>query len=102
MAQSFRNFISGKWVAPTTGAYLDNRNPANPRDLIGRFPDSGKADVDAAVRAARRGFERWSAVPAPARGDILRRVGDLMTERKEAIANAMTREMGKVLTEARG
>ena len=39
---------------------------------------------------------------APARGDVLRRVGDLLTERKEAIARAMTREMGKVLTETRG
>ncbi|MEO8452903.1 MAG: aldehyde dehydrogenase family protein [Gemmatimonadota bacterium] len=102
MAPNFRNFINGKWVAPATGAYLDNRNPANPRDLIGRFPDSGKEDVDAAVRGAKRGFERWSAVPAPARGDVLRRVGDLMSERKEEIARAMTREMGKVLTEARG
>lgn len=100
--RTYRNFIGGEWVPPSTGAYLDNRNPADPDDLIGRFPDSGPEDVAAAVRAAKRGFARWSRTPAPARGEILRRVGDLLAERKERIAEAMTREMGKVLTEARG
>ena len=60
------------------------------------------ADVDAAVRSAKRGFALWSRTPAPVRGDVLRRVGDLLVERKEAIADAMTREMGKVLAETRG
>jgi acyl-CoA reductase-like NAD-dependent aldehyde dehydrogenase len=102
MARTFRNFIGGRWVVPSTGRYLENRNPADARDLIGRFPDSGRRDVAAAVRSARRGFARWSRVPAPARGDVLRRTGDLLTARKEEIARAMTREMGKVLTETRG
>ena len=89
------------WL-PSTGAYFENRNPANPDDLIGRFPDSDQRDVDAAVRSAKRGFALWSRTPAPARGDVLRRVGDLLVERKDAIADAMTREMGKVLAETRG
>jgi len=102
MAKTFRNFIAGEWVAPRTDAYFDNRNPADTADLIGRFPDSDSRDVDAAVRSAKRGFAIWSRTPAPGRGDVLRRVGDLLVERKEAIANAMTREMGKVLAETRG
>ena len=55
-----------------------------------------------AVESARRGFEVWRATPAPARGDVLRRIGDLMSKRKEEIADLMTREMGKPLTETRG
>ncbi len=102
MTKTFRNFIGGRWVAPSTRAYLENRNPADLRDLIGRFPDSGKEDVDAAVRSAAEGFRIWSRVPAPSRGDVLRRIGDLLVERKEEIARAMTREMGKVLAETRG
>src|SRR5438105_12893447 len=102
MAKNFRNFIAGEWVEPSNGAYFENRNPADIGDLIGRFPDSDRRDVDAAVRSARRGFAHWSRTPAPVRGDVLRRVGDLLVERKEAIANAMTREMGKVLAETRG
>jgi aldehyde dehydrogenase (NAD+) len=102
MAKTFKNFIAGEWVAPSTDAYFDNRNPADSSDLIGRFPDSDQRDVDAAVRSAKRGFDLWSRTPAPVRGDVLRRVGDLLVERKGAIADAMTREMGKVLAETRG
>ena len=99
---TFYNFIGGAWVAPSTGDYFENHNPADRRDLIGRFPASGAADVHAAVASAQRGFERWKRTPAPARGDVLRRVGDLMAARKEDIANLMTREMGKPLAETRG
>ncbi len=102
MSKTFQNFIGGQWVAPLTGEYFANRNPANQDDLIGQFPASGIADVEAAVASARRGFERWKRTPAPARGDVLRRVGDLMAARKEEIANLMTREMGKPLAETRG
>ena len=102
MAKTFKNFIGGSWVAPSTGTHFENRNPADTGDLIGRFPDSGSHDVDAAVRSAARGFKLWSRTPAPARGDVLRRVGDLLVARKEAIAAAATREMGKVLAETRG
>jgi aldehyde dehydrogenase (NAD+) len=102
MAKNFRNFIAGKWVAPSTGRYFENRNPADTTDLIGRFPDSGAEDVEAAVRSAREGFRTWSRTPAPVRGDVLRRVGDLLTARKTEIAEAMTREMGKVVAETGG
>src|SRR4051812_24538760 len=102
MAKTFKNFIDGKWVAPDSGKYFENRNPADTRDLIGRFPLSGASDVKRAVRSAQAGFERWRRMPAPVRGDVLRHIGDLLVERKEAIANAMTREMGKVLAETRG
>jgi len=102
MAKTFRNFIGGEWVAPTTGEYMENRNPADWRDLIGRFPKSGPRDVERAVRSALKGFEVWRRVPAPVRAEAMRRAGDIMVRRKEEIARAMTREMGKVLTETRG
>ncbi|MEO5825904.1 MAG: aldehyde dehydrogenase family protein [Gemmatimonadales bacterium] len=102
MAKNFKNYIAGKWVAPTTGRHLENRNPADTTDLIGRFPLSGAADIDAAVKSAQDGFERWSRMPAPLRGDILRNVGDIMSARKDELSDAMTREMGKVLAETSG
>ncbi|MGH7524443.1 MAG: aldehyde dehydrogenase family protein [Gemmatimonadales bacterium] len=102
MAKTFKNFIGGKWVAAASGRYFQNRNPADTRDVIGRFPDSGAADIAAAVKSAQAGFELWSRTPAPLRGDVLRRVGDLLVARKDEIADAMTREMGKVLAETRG
>ena len=102
MTKTFRNFIAGAWCEPASGELFENRNPADTRDLIGRFPLSNAADVDRAVASATRGFELWRRTPAPARGDVLRRVGDLLVQRKEEIADLMTREMGKPLTETRG
>ena len=102
MSAEFRNFIAGEWVEPSTGEFFENRNPARTDDLIGFFPRSGSEDVDRAVRAARRGFEVWSRTPAPVRGQVLKRAGDLLVERKEEIARAATREMGKTLLETRG
>src|SRR4051812_36581467 len=100
--KKFNNFINGKWVAPESGEYFDNRNPADRGDVIGKFPLSDRRDVERAVESAKRGFALWRRTPAPARGDVLRAVGDIMTKRKEEVADAMTREMGKPLTETRG
>ncbi len=102
MPENFRNFIAGEWVAPSTGNYFENRNPANWNDVIGCFPRSGPDDAARAIASAKRGFAQWSKTPAPLRGAVLQRVGDLLVQKKEAIARAMTREMGKVLAETRG
>jgi acyl-CoA reductase-like NAD-dependent aldehyde dehydrogenase len=100
--KTYKNFVAGRWAEPSTGEFFENRNPADWNDVIGQFPLSAKADVDAAVESAKKGFAIWRATPAPARGDVLRRVGDLMAQRKEEIADLMTREMGKPLQETRG
>lgn len=102
MTRQFRNFINGKWIDSRSGKTFENRNPAHWDEIVGIFPKSGKEDVDDAVNAAREAFESWRLVPAPKRGDILKRVGDLLVERKEDLARQMTREMGKVLAETRG
>jgi len=102
MPTKFQNFINGKWVNARSGKTFENRNPANWDEVVGLFPLSDTADVEAAVKAAREAFDSWRLVPAPKRGDILRKVGDLMTERKEELAKLMTREMGKVLLETLG
>src|SRR3954464_2063348 len=100
--KAFSNFVAGKWVAAASGATFENRNPADWNDVIGTFPRSGSEDVEQAVESAKRGFALWSRTPAPLRGDVLRRIGDLMSARKKEIADLMTREMGKVLAETRG
>lgn len=102
MTPTFQNFIGGSWSDSVGGERFDNRNPADTKDLIGTFPQSGTVDVDRAVTAAQRGFAQWSRTPAPVRGEVLRRVGELLMEKKEVFARAMTREMGKVLVETRG
>lgn len=98
----FLNYIGGKWVPAKSGKTFPNVNPADTGDVIGEFQDSGAEDVADAVAAAKRAFDGWRKTPAPARGEILFKVGDLLKKKKEEVARAMTREMGKVLKETRG
>src|SRR5688572_29903503 len=101
-ARSFDNYIDGQWQPATSGERLENRNPADDRDLIGTFPRSAAADAEAAIEAAARASDGWRLVPAPKRAEILFRAAQLLMERKETFARDMTREMGKVIEEARG
>ena len=99
---TFRLFIAGEWVESTSGATFESGNPADTRDVVGRFQQGTAADVARAVRAAEQAGALWRRTPAPKRGEILYRFGALMAENKERLARSMTREMGKVLAEARG
>jgi aldehyde dehydrogenase (NAD+) len=98
----YKNFIDGEWVEASTGQTFENRNPADIRDVVGIFQRSGKADVDAAVGAAKAAFAKWRLIPAPRRAEIIYRAAEMLMERKEDYARDMTREMGKILKETRG
>src|SRR3989454_2549238 len=98
----FKNFINGEWVESRSGKAYENRNPANTEELIGMFASSTVEDADAAVDAATEAYKTWRLVPAPKRAEILFRAAELLVQRKEEFAKDMTREMGKVLAEARG
>ena len=97
-----KNFINGEWVDSSSGLAFEDRNPANTRELVGLFPRSTAEDVDAAVLAAAAAFEPWRLTPAPRRAEILYRAAETLVKRKDELARDMTREMGKVLAEARG
>lgn len=98
----FKNYIGGKWIAKGEHGTFLNINPADTSDVIGEFPLSGEKDVNAAVAAAVAAQKKWRLVPAPKRGEILKRAGDLLVKYKEELARLMTREMGKIVTETRG
>jgi aldehyde dehydrogenase (NAD+) len=100
-AKSFQNYIDGDWVDAASGETFESTSPAN-GDTIGVFPRSGREDVDRAVAAARIAYEDWRLVPAPRRGELLFRFGQLLAEQKDELSELMTREMGKVLPEAAG
>ena len=102
MAKRFQNYIGGKWLDAASDATFTDINPAVNDDVVGEFPLSTPDDVDSAVSAARTAFATWSRLPAPERGEILRRIGDVLSERKDELAFEMTREMGKPHFETRG
>ncbi|MBJ7609547.1 MAG: aldehyde dehydrogenase family protein [Candidatus Dormibacteraeota bacterium] len=96
------NLIGGERHEAASGRTFESRNPAHRSEVIGEFPQSSAADVDAAVAAAQRALAGWRATPWPRRGEIVLAAAQIMERSKEELAALMTREMGKVLTEARG
>ena len=101
-AKVYKNLIGGEWVESRSGRTFENQNPANTKDVVGIFPRSEQDDVNDAVEAAKKAFERWRLTPAPRRGEIIYRCAQILQERKEDYARDMTREMGKILKETRG
>ncbi|HSC51861.1 MAG TPA: aldehyde dehydrogenase family protein, partial [Gaiellaceae bacterium] len=99
--KTFKNFIAGEWVDAASGETFETSVPAT-GETLGTFPKSGPEDVDRAVEAAKSAYEEWRLVPAPRRGEILFRFGQLLADRKDELADLMAREMGKVLPEAAG
>ena len=95
-------FIAGEWVDSESGRTFDSHDPSDHRRIVGRFQAGTAADAGRAIRAAETALPRWRRTPAPHRGEILYRFGELLTLNKERLARAMSLEMGKVLVEARG
>ena len=96
------NFIDGHWSASESGATFPKANPADLSDHIGDFADSTAADADEAIEAAKRAQPAWDALGTIKRGEILYRAAELLTERIETVADAVSREQGKTRAEARG
>ena len=96
------NYIDGNWIPAQSEATLESRNPADWRELVATFPRSSPVDVDAAVEVASRAYQSWRLVPAPARAELVHRVGELLLQRKEELSHLMSQEMGKPLAESRG
>lgn len=97
-----RNFIDGEWLDNRGKNAIESINPACKSEIIATFPRSTTEDVSQAVKAAKKAYQTWRKVPAPTRAEYVFRVGQLLLQHKEELAQLISREMGKPLTEARG
>jgi len=100
-AERFQMYIDGQWVDAEQGRTFDVCNPAD-QTVAGVVPDAGVADTRRAIEAADRAFSAWSRQPAKERGAILRRIMDLMAQRRDDIARLVVLENGKPYEEAKG
>ncbi|HUY58188.1 MAG TPA: CoA-acylating methylmalonate-semialdehyde dehydrogenase [Solirubrobacteraceae bacterium] len=95
------NYIAGGWVpARAATGELDVRNPAT-GGVLARVPLSGRADLDAAVEAARAALPEWRAVSVIARARKLFELRERLSARSEEMAQSITTEMGKTIADAR-
>jgi alpha-ketoglutaric semialdehyde dehydrogenase len=99
--RTLKNFIGGQW-RDSRGARVKDINPADVEDIVAEAPSSTAAEAAEACEAAARAFETWRSTPAPVRGQILYKVQRRMEERRQELAEALTREEGKTITESRG
>ncbi|HXD30280.1 MAG TPA: aldehyde dehydrogenase family protein [Pyrinomonadaceae bacterium] len=99
---TYRNFIGGKWLESSSAKIVENINPANTDDIIGSVRQATREEATQAVNAAADAFRGWRSTPAPARGKIVARAARLMEEHKEELAQILTREEGKTISESRG
>src|SRR5260370_4479541 len=94
-------FINGKFVAPRSGKYFDSVNPATERKLS-EFAAGNASDVDAAVKAARRAYDRvWRRMPGRERGKYIYRVARIIQEKARDLAVLETIDGGKPIKESR-
>lgn len=91
----------GDFVAEPTGPELLTFDPTS-GDVLARLMTAGPDDYLAVSSATHSAFERWRTVPAPRRGEVVRRLGQALRERKEDLARLISLENGKILSEARG
>jgi aminomuconate-semialdehyde/2-hydroxymuconate-6-semialdehyde dehydrogenase len=88
------NYINGQLVAPISGSYLENINPAEGK-VYSHLPDSDERDVEAAVIAAQSTFAAWAHMPSAKRASILLKIADLIDRDLEALALAESIDQGK-------
>lgn len=96
-----QNYIDGEWREAVSGKRFESLNPADTTEVVGTAPLSDKADVDAAVAAAKRAFPAWAALSWVKRAELLDHVAQLIKRDVEAMSRMVTRECGKPLNEGR-
>ena len=101
MAEQFPGLIGGRWVIPSGDEWFEVRNPADAAEVVGEFPSMSGTDAQTALESARMALRGWRQTPVLARGAILSRSAALIRERSEQLARDLTREMGKLIGEAR-
>ena len=92
--------FAAAWL-PATGAHVEPVDPAR-GERLGRVRAPARAEYDAVVAAGAARFAEWRLVPAPRRGELVRRLGGLLREHKAALGELICRENGKIRSEGLG
>jgi aldehyde dehydrogenase (NAD+) len=101
ISSQYELFINGKWQKPKSGKYFDTINPANEQKLA-RIAEANDADVDAAVKAARKAYDTvWSKMPAGERAKYIYRIARLLQEKAREFAVIESMDGGKAIRESR-
>lgn len=89
-----KNYINGKLIAPISGNYIDNYEPASGK-VYAQIPDSDENDVKLAIDAAEKAFPIWSEIGIQKRSEILTKIANLIKAKEKELAEAESKDNGK-------
>jgi L-aminoadipate-semialdehyde dehydrogenase len=92
--------FGGDWFGGS-GEMLEVRSPAT-GELLAKIEQAGEADYDRVVAESMKAFQHWRRIPAPRRGEVVRRFAEALREKKDVLGRLVSLEMGKILTEGLG
>ena len=101
MADTFKNFVGGRWKASRSGHTFENENPASKGSNLGFFQSSGPDDIDEAIGEAEFAFRTWRRTSVAERQHYVSEFLKLLKESREQLARIVTLENGKTLRESR-
>src|SRR5262245_5502222 len=97
--RTYQNFINGEWNAGSNGTRFSTVNPADTRETVADYPQSGAAEAKQAIAAAEGAFAAWSRTSPVGRGRVLSKASQILDGRRAELAELLTREEGKTLAE---
>ena len=100
--KKYQSLIGGEWITSSSGAEIDNIDPSNSNNILGRASMCTPGEATRAIEAAYNAFNDWKNTPAPSRGKIILKAARLLEDNKEELAALLTAEEGKTLAESRG
>ena len=95
MAKRLKYLVAGEWRDTESGVYYDITNSST-GEVMAEAPRCTADEVDAAVEAAAEAFPAWRDRPAPARGELVRRIADELRRHKEDLGRLVSLEAGKI------
>lgn len=96
----------GSWSGATpfqsdSGKIIESINPST-KEVIASVKNSNNDEYEQIISNAQDAFKEWKKIPAPVRGDAVRRIGEALREHKDALGSLVSLEMGKIKAEGDG
>ena len=101
MYQNFGQFIDGKWTPSSDGGVYEVVNPSN-EEILGNASKATSKDVEQVLHSAKKGLEIWKKTSAWERSAKIRKIADLIRDKKDIIANWIALEVGKPFAQGQG
>jgi len=96
----YKNLINGHWAESSSGRTFSSVNPADTSDVLGQFPEATREEAQQAINSAQAAQIKWAQTSPTRRAELLYRAADLIEQKLKDLAETLTREEGKTISES--